>query len=1328
MNKNIKFIDISRNKQEAIKYLKQYHSKYTKYIDNYDGEIAIDTDKDIHIGQVFVGNTGKDKNFITGLWVRDSYRGSGLGSKLLEDAIRKYNGVDLTVAKDNKVAVNMYKKHGFVTLKYDNEEYYWMKLKSKIDKNDVLEATIYEGKNNEPFYFYHIADKNADIDKLGLVPLEYFYDKKMYEEFDKYSRKYINRLTDGWGIYPGREGSSLTREEIIDGLHKYREGGINRIYFFRYPPYTKLHPDINRILNTRYVYRININDPKLKPYIKYIHWGYKDSHTDNEKLKRKWYEDVTVDKYFKQFNPNKTPLFASLWHISIETTQGYIPSEFIEKVSTPNTIEDVKRLENGVMKEACKDIATARRFVRDVSKLAKKYDANYFIVTDGASGTLNNGNPAVKNARDAQIKWEKEHGFDPDENWANESSDFPNTEYMDSLEEKAILNRDDIYYNMDKFENGSNNILYIFGYSGSGKSTLIKELCKRYDSYGISGDTFTMCVIHQFDENIPEKYSLQSNNFKGGKFIQTYLNTYGFNSIKYGSKKDMFNSKEMYKLFQDFVMWLEGDKNNRFIIEGFQLFNFDNLDFFKDKSIIIKGTSVVTSYIRKQKRDLSKDISWDKLKNSLIGMIPMYIDHYKKLNNLEKIIDESMIINTDDIYYNKDKFDSGEINLCFITGHSGSGKSTMARNLADGKTVEYYELDDVVYNKMNFTMENFKEYGDLIYSFFKGPGKKYYYTKEDVDNGKIKPVGDNYEELLIKDFINYSIRYTKSHKNKKYIIEGLWLLDFIEPSYLKDYAVYIKGTSLLISTIRAANRDSKYEKEMGNSRIRAWINRVSNIKNFATCEKDLNKWCKYFSKLTKKEEDNTMAERNFQIMNLQHQMDMQAHQNNMMLLASAQLSESITEDNISLLDKRIKKLARLVNEDNGDFYRAIRRDIEISIRYNDNNVWLTHDKYYRTHKNEIPLVTATVIHNKVPSNKRVYRVVQGTDDVVIGMTEFMQRIMIPSILKDDNIRAFVRSIKYTTISPTKNGNNFSAGILTATIKGFIPANESTNDNDIPYGLPELKKYPMPDEKHVLSTIRFFNYVSMENEKELAKNIKKQMKKYGIKPDRVGDKNRLKKYLTEDSDILMDIDSRGRHVLVFDIGSVLVDYKNGTMRDAIKNCRLIPADKSDEVYDYISIKFHNHQKYLDCVESEIYYSFMTNNAPRNIKKYIPTALKAMTDDVYKLHYTDDLLRKLKDQGYKMYYLSNWSKWSRDVLVKNGTFDFLKYFDGGIFSCDVALMKPNKAIYEELSKKYDIDLHYSIFFDDSIENVEAAIELGMKGVLWNKEYSAEMIYTL
>ena len=51
---------------------------------------------------------------------------------------------------------------------------------------------------------------------------------------------------------------------------------------------------------------------------------------------------------------------------------------------------------------------------------------------------------------------------------------------------------------------------------------------------------------------------------------------------------------------------------------------------------------------------------------------------YNYLKESLDLLEEKYIINEKDIYYNKDKFDSKEINLCFITGHSGSGKSTMA--------------------------------------------------------------------------------------------------------------------------------------------------------------------------------------------------------------------------------------------------------------------------------------------------------------------------------------------------------------------------------------------------------------------------------------------------------------------------------------------------------------------------------------------------------------------------------------------------------------------------------------------------------------------------
>ena len=153
-------------------------------------------------------------------------------------------------------------------------------------------------------------------------------------------------------------------------------------------------------------------------------------------------------------------------------------------------------------------------------------------------------------------------------------------------------------------------------------------------------------------------------------------------------------------------------------------------------------------------------------------------------------------------------------------------------------------------------MDNLKEYGDLIYSFFKGIGKKYYYTKDDVDNGDVEPYKGDYDRDLIRDFIKYTISYAKSHKNTKFVIEGIGVYLYIKPQELKDYAVYIKGTSRLISDIRAAKRDSKEEfSDDTLKRTKAFIGRA---KNFFTKEAKLSEglirdYRKYFSNLMKEE-------------------------------------------------------------------------------------------------------------------------------------------------------------------------------------------------------------------------------------------------------------------------------------------------------------------------------------------------------------------------------------------------------------------------------------------------------------------------------------------
>ena len=63
------------------------------------------------------------------------------------------------------------------------------------------------------------------------------------------------------------------------------------------------------------------------------------------------------------------------------------------------------------------ELNKTRKFCLEVKELAKKYNLPFFVVTDGASTTSNNGCVAVKNARDNHINWEKENGFDPYEDW-----------------------------------------------------------------------------------------------------------------------------------------------------------------------------------------------------------------------------------------------------------------------------------------------------------------------------------------------------------------------------------------------------------------------------------------------------------------------------------------------------------------------------------------------------------------------------------------------------------------------------------------------------------------------------------------------------------------------------------------------------------------------------------------------------------------------------------------------------------------------------------------------------------------------------------------------
>ena len=64
-----------------------------------------------------------------------------------------------------------------------------------------------------------------------------------------------------------------------------------------------------------------------------------------------------------------------------------------------------------------KQLTKSQQFCLDVKEIAKKYNLSFFVVTEGASATINKNCPAVEHARKSHIQWEKENHINPEHNW-----------------------------------------------------------------------------------------------------------------------------------------------------------------------------------------------------------------------------------------------------------------------------------------------------------------------------------------------------------------------------------------------------------------------------------------------------------------------------------------------------------------------------------------------------------------------------------------------------------------------------------------------------------------------------------------------------------------------------------------------------------------------------------------------------------------------------------------------------------------------------------------------------------------------------------------------
>jgi 2-haloacid dehalogenase len=87
---------------------------------------------------------------------------------------------------------------------------------------------------------------------------------------------------------------------------------------------------------------------------------------------------------------------------------------------------------------------------------------------------------------------------------------------------------------------------------------------------------------------------------------------------------------------------------------------------------------------------------------------------------------------------------------------------------------------------------------------------------------------------------------------------------------------------------------------------------------------------------------------------------------------------------------------------------------------------------------------------------------------------------------------------------------------------------------------------------------------------------------------------------------------------------------------------------------------------------------------------------------------EILRQLKQKGYPLYGLSNWSAETYPRAKRK--YSFFEWFDGVILSGDVKLNKPDPAIFKLLLDKTGFSASECVLIDDSQLNIATAKNLG------------------
>lgn len=181
--------------------------------------------------------------------------------------------------------------------------------------------------------------------------------------------------------------------------------------------------------------------------------------------------------------------------------------------------------------------------------------------------------------------------------------------------ENVIIDRDDLYINMDKFESGKCNVILVTGFSGSGKSTLGKEMVSKYKC----DDHFELDALEWWFDGMIDEDQLK----EGMPPIYDWL-IHNKKLMNLHRPTNAEIARMMDKLIPHVINWCRKNKNKKYVVDGIQLYESwaenDKCNYL-EYPIVLKGTSGLKSMYRAMKRNGDK-----------ITDVPFYLKWLAKSN------------------------------------------------------------------------------------------------------------------------------------------------------------------------------------------------------------------------------------------------------------------------------------------------------------------------------------------------------------------------------------------------------------------------------------------------------------------------------------------------------------------------------------------------------------------------------------------------------------------------------------------------------------------------------------------------------------------------